>query len=184
MDLTELVETLEARHVTVKIAAHDAGTLQIDAPEGVIDDELRGHLRRWKPALLDRLRPRPKVNTPPMFTPGEAMMLEGAPPALRASVEAIKSAFAGVGVELLSVTRDPTWPRHRIADAIRAARRHGDHDRATAIRDGWRERVAVCMIDGGTSRRRAEAIAADEMETSKYYLHNSKDSDTIPPWRP
>lgn len=163
MDLAELVETLEARRVTVRIAAHDAGTLQIDAPEGVIDDDLREHLRRWKPALLDRLRPRSKVNTPPMFTPGEAMMLHHAPPALRESVEAIKSAFAGVGVELLSVTRDPTWPRHRVADAIRAARRHGEHDRATAIRDGWRERVAICMIDGGQPRRRAEVIAACEV---------------------
>lgn len=55
-------------------------------------------------------------------------------------------------------------PRQRAAQAIRVARRGGQRDLAVDLRDRWRERIAICMADGGLALGEAEQIAADEVE--------------------
>jgi len=37
-----------------------------------------------------------------------------------------------------------------------------------AMRDAWRERLAVCTIDGGLTEDHAEQVALDELETMLY----------------
>ena len=51
------------------------------------------------------------------------------------------------------------------ARLIRDVRRGGDKDRATALEDAWRERVAVCTMDGELSIRDAETVALDELQS-------------------
>ncbi len=57
----------------------------------------------------------------------------------------------------LSSARDET------ARLIRDARRGGDNGRAAALRDAWRERMAICTMDGAISLADAERIALDEL---------------------
>ena len=40
-----------------------------------------------------------------------------------------------------------------------------DPDLATTLRDAWRERVAICTMDGGLSPATAVAVALDELRT-------------------
>ena len=57
-------------------------------------------------------------------------------------------------------------PRAEAAALIRRARRQGLRARAVAMRDAWRERLALCSIeglDGGVSPARAEVVARDEL---------------------
>ena len=58
---------------------------------------------------------------------------------------------------------ESTRARDRAARLIREARGAGDHDRAVALRDTWRERVAVCEVEGGLPRAEAERIAEKEL---------------------
>jgi len=54
-------------------------------------------------------------------------------------------------------------PRRRAADMIRKARRTGDDDLAIALRDAWRERVAICKTDAGLTREQAEKVAEENI---------------------
>ena len=51
--------------------------------------------------------------------------------------------------------------REHVADLIRQARRTGRHDLAWALLDAYRERMAICTIDGGASETEAEGHALD-----------------------
>ena len=55
---------------------------------------------------------------------------------------------------------------HRVAVAtlIRQARRARDLDLSIALRDAWRERLAICEIDGGVRIEHAEEIALEELQ--------------------
>ena len=46
---------------------------------------------------------------------------------------------------------------------IREAR-GADPNQAVALRDAWRERLAICTIDGGVPEADAERIALAELE--------------------
>jgi hypothetical protein len=71
-------------------------------------------------------------------------------------------------------------PRARVtADVVDRVRRHKAEvvravrlDRLAALdgnhRDAWKERVAICTIDGGLSEADAEEVAWREMECSEY----------------
>ena len=100
-----------------------------------------------------------------VYTGRELGLLTGASPAMRESIDKIKSTFSDLGgATLIDVRPDPTWPpRRHAARAIRQARRSGDKDRATALRDGWHERVAVCVVDGGLRLEDAERVAVGEV---------------------
>ncbi len=57
-----------------------------------------------------------------------------------------------------------TGPRVEAARMIRQARQTSNRDLAVALRDAWRERVAICEIDGGLSQEVAEAVAKKELK--------------------
>ena len=63
--------------------------------------------------------------------------------------------------ELLALLQE-AGPRTEAARMLRQVRRAGDSELAIALRDAWRERVAICEIDGGLSREDAEAEALTE----------------------
>ena len=100
-----------------------------------------------------------------VYTVTECHLLADASSSMRATVDGIKREFVDwCGVEVVACGLDPTWsPRRHAARVIREARRVGDRDRAVSLRDGWRERVAICMIDGGLSEREAEQVAVGEV---------------------
>jgi hypothetical protein len=57
----------------------------------------------------------------------------------------------------------PSPPRLQAAELIRDARRAGDRGRAIAMRDAWRERLAICEIDGSLPTENAQQIALKEL---------------------
>jgi len=57
-----------------------------------------------------------------------------------------------------------TTVRIQVAGLIRDARRCSDRGFAVALRDAWRERVAICEIDGGLPLERTESVALDELK--------------------
>ena len=96
----------------------------------------------------------------------------GTTPADLALVSAVKGAFAdwpGGGATVVSIEAAygrGGWTRRRVAELIRDARRRNSNE-AVAIRDAWRERLAVCTIDGGLSQDIAEKVALGELR--KYF---------------
>ncbi len=130
-------------------------------------------------AVGDRLRYRPRAAMTPdladrltahrgdllaTYTPEERRRLADGPSATLAAIEAAKEAFAQVG----SVTVEAVRPfksaaRDEAARLIRDARRGGDVGRAVALRDAWRERLAICTMDGDLPLRDAERVALDEL---------------------
>jgi hypothetical protein len=63
---------------------------------------------------------------------------------------------------LLDARHDPTCPRNRTSAALRLARGR-DRCKAVALRDAWRERLAICTADSGLTVQQAEIVAADEI---------------------
>ncbi len=61
----------------------------------------------------------------------------------------------------LSSARD----RGEAARLIRDARRGGDIGRAAALLDAWRERLAICTMDGAIPLADAERVALDELRS-------------------
>ncbi len=100
----------------------------------------------------------------PTYTPQERRLLDGCPAAALAAVNAAKRTFAPLGgVTVQAVVTFKSAARDGAARLIRDARRSGDGGRAVALRDAWRERLAVCTVDGDLSIRDAEAVALDEL---------------------
>ncbi len=101
----------------------------------------------------------------------------GTTPADLPLVSAVKDAFAeepGGGATVVSIESAHGrggWTRREIrgraAELIRDAQRHSD-GQAVAMRDAWRERLAVCTIDGGLTEDHAEQVALDELEIMLY----------------
>lgn len=98
----------------------------------------------------------------------------GLTPADLPLVSAVKDAFADFGATVVSVESAygrGGWTRRRVAELIRDARRReirGRGGEAVAMRDAWRERLAVCTIDGGLTEDHAEQVALDELEIMLY----------------
>ena len=79
-------------------------------------------------------------------------------------VAAVKDSFADMGATVVSVeVAHGGVSRSRVARMIREAR-GADPNQAVAMRDAWRERLAICTIDGGMSEAEAEKIALAELE--------------------
>jgi hypothetical protein len=98
------------------------------------------------------------------YTARERRLLAGCPEATLAAVDAAKRAFGQVGgVTVEAVVPFKSEARDAAARLIREARRGGDVGRAVALRDAWRQRLAICTIDGGLSERDAERVALDEL---------------------
>ena len=79
---------------------------------------------------------------------------------------AVKDSFADVGVTVVSVELahgQGGVSRSRVARMIREVRGAAPYQ-AVALRDAWRERLAICTIDGGMSEADAERIALAELE--------------------
>ena len=58
----------------------------------------------------------------------------------------------------------PSPPRLQAAQMIRETRLAGDRGRAIAMRDAWRERLAICEIDGRLGPERSEQVTQKELE--------------------
>ena len=87
------------------------------------------------------------------------------PPVDLPLVGGVNTAFANVGgAEIVQVCSARTWHRRQVADLIRQARRAGDRSRAVALRDAFRERVAICAEEGGLPIEDAERIACEELQ--------------------
>ncbi len=116
-------------------------------------------------AAGDRLRYRPRA----AMTPDLADRLaahRGDLLAILAAADAAKPAFATLGgATVEAVAPFKSAARDGAARLIRDARRGGDDGRAVALQDAWRERLAICMVDGNLSIRDAEAVALDELRT-------------------
>jgi len=54
-------------------------------------------------------------------------------------------------------------PRQRIAELIRQYRRMGDRQHAVWLFDAWKERLAICEVDGMLPTEEAEKIAEHEI---------------------
>lgn len=54
-------------------------------------------------------------------------------------------------------------PRDRAARLMREVRKAGHRGQAIALRDAWRERLAVCEVEGGLSAEEAEKTAEKEL---------------------
>ena len=65
--------------------------------------------------------------------------------------------------DLLAMLR-ATGPRAEAARMIRSARQAGDRDLAVTLRDAWRERVAICEIEGGLTPEEAEKVAEKNLK--------------------
>ena len=81
-------------------------------------------------------------------------------------VAAVKDSFADMGATLVSVEMvhgQGGATRSRVARLIREAR-GANPSGAMALRDAWRERLAICTIDGGMPEADAERIALAELE--------------------
>ena len=77
---------------------------------------------------------------------------------------AVKDSFADMGATVVSVeVAHGGVSRSRVARMIREAR-GADPNQAVALRDAWRERLAICTIDGGMPEAEAERIALAELE--------------------
>ncbi len=100
----------------------------------------------------------------PTYTPQERRLLDGCPAATLAAVDAAKRVYAPLGgVTVEAVAPFKSAARDGAARLIRDARLGGDVGRAGALRDAWRERLAICTVDGDLSIRDAEAVALDEL---------------------
>ncbi len=169
-DPVDLLRSLRAIGVTVEVIGD---RLKIDAPAGVISDDQRQALRESKATIIRLLTttatdaPRPP-QTATATTPASSwdakdrQALTTIKPRLRAAVNLIAEVFGSVSVEAIEGDGSMT-PRQRAAAAMRQVRQT-DRPRARALRDGWHERMAICVVDGGLDERGAEKIAADELE--------------------
>ncbi len=100
------------------------------------------------------------------YTPQERRLLDGCPAATLAAVDAAKRAFTALGgVTVEAVAPFKSAARAGAARLIRDARRHGGDGQATAFRDAWRERLAICTMDGAIRLADAERIALDELRS-------------------
>jgi len=159
-DVANLLSALRAASITAEVA------LDLDGPAEALTDERIAEVRRLKPDLLRML-----VNGFPVQTGA------GTTPAHPQLVAEVNDAFAdGSGGELTVVSVEATRGRGgrtrreirmRAAELIRDARRQegpGRGGKAVAMRDAWRERVAVCTIEGGLGVQEAERVALGEIE--------------------
>ena len=102
----------------------------------------------------------------PTYTPQERRLLADCPAAALAAVDAAKRVFASLGgVVVKAVVSFKSAARDSAARMIRDARRSGGDGRAVALRDAWRERLAICIVDGDLSIRDAEAVALDDLRS-------------------
>ena len=152
-------------------------------PKSKVSEELRQKMGQHKAEILAVLR-NSQANTttdtpsddsvsggfgdrdtadPPLLrcAPAEEVLLSKAPPGVRTIVHGLNTLFADTGgVTVLSVTT----ARQRVAGLIRQARRASKPGLAVALRDCWRERVAICTVDGAVPESEARSIALAEVE--------------------
>lgn len=153
--VAELLLDLARCGIHLESDPDDPGALRY-RPRARMTVELADRLKDHKGEVLAILRD-------PTCTSEERKILQSAPEGLRATIDLIKTVFADVGSTVISVRRDPTRRRRQAARLIRQARDRGHHRRAVALRDCWRERVAICTVTGGLAVPAAERIAADEL---------------------
>jgi hypothetical protein len=91
----------------------------------------------------------------------------GTTPADLPLVSAVKETFGATVVSVEPAYGRGGWARRQAAELIRDARRHSAGE-AVAMRDAWRERLAVCTIDGGLTEDHAEQVALEELEKMLY----------------
>ncbi len=102
----------------------------------------------------------------PTYTPQERRLLDGCAAATLAAVDTAKRVYAPLGgVTVEAVAPFKSAARDGAARLIRDARRGGEAERAVTLRDAWRERLAICTVDGGIPLADAERLALDELRT-------------------
>ena len=99
------------------------------------------------------------------YTDAERQLLGDRSASVIVAVDEAKRAFRVIGgVTVTSVVPFKSRARDTAARLIRDAR-GADDGRAVALRDAWRERLAVCTMDGELSERDAETVAAKELKS-------------------
>lgn len=99
------------------------------------------------------------------FTAAEREFLAGSPPPTWATVEAVKSSFAGVDeMTVFNLVPSRSKARDAAAVLIRKARRQ-DGLRARNLRDAWEEPVAIVTMHGDQSLAVAERVAPEDLES-------------------
>lgn len=191
MTAADLLHELADAGVLVSIAPDDPDGLDVDGSAAVLTADRLTRLRACKPDVLAILR----ANNAPPPTLGEPTSLHHAEsrvsPVASVSdqgkglwredelaqlaragttltnlplVVAVKEIFADMGATVVSVKRGRRWIRRWAARLIRDARRI-TAGRAVAVRDAWRERVAICTVDGRLIIEDAESVALTELKT-------------------
>lgn len=133
----------------------DRGQLFIE-PTGRIPGELREALRANRGALLELLTPKAR--------PAGGRVRDIESPRAASIVETAKAMFSEWGPVGVSNVSPRRWNRDGVAMMLRQLWRAGDRRGAIAIRDAWRERVAIVTIDAGVTAERAEAIAFEQVK--------------------
>ena len=133
----------------------DRGQLFIE-PTGRISGELREALRANRDALLELLTPKA------LAAGGRGRDIDS--PRAASIVETAKAMFSEWGPVEVSNVSTRRWNRDGVAIILRQLRRAGDRRGAIAIRDSWRERVAIVTIDAGATLERAEKIAFEQVK--------------------
>lgn len=104
-----------------------------------------------------------------MWCESELAMLarEGVDPSDLPMVSALKDVFADWDVAVVSIESTHghgKWTRRRAGQLLRLVRQT-DPLEAHDLWDTWRERIAICMIDGDLPLENAEEMALEELET-------------------
>jgi hypothetical protein len=182
--LHELLTALTADGVRIQ----RRGTKIRIGPHSKITPSIRARVEAMKPLLLEHLHDETSVvkskGRPPEVSAGVSSVVSVSKPTVqwdrdelivlgRADIAVdeiplaaeIKQHFADLGARVVSARRAAplaTEMRCRAAKLVRAARRL-DVRRGFVLRDAWRERIAICCLDGGLSQNEAEKIALDEV---------------------
>lgn len=132
-------------------------------PRSAMTPDLAARLAMYRDNVRAALAAGP--DAVPDWTAEERRRLAGCPPRVVELVETAKAVFAPLGgVEVVDVRPFKSEARDDAARLIREARARPDREAAVAMRDAWRERLAICTVDGELSIREAEAVALDELQ--------------------
>lgn len=156
---------VEHGHIIEQAAAkHPGNRGRTPDPRYITNPVARAETGRTPTDKADKTDSVSSVSTPTGHSDDEST--EECPPRLPKLVKSAEAVVAPVGgVTVEKVRTFKSAARDGAARLIRDARRGGDDGRAVALRDAWRERLAICTVDGDLSIRDAEAVALDELRT-------------------
>ena len=97
-------------HAGVKVE-HHGDRLRLDAPVGVLNDDLLDRIKQHKTGLLALLAPHDQTRAEVSYTMKENAMMTQVSPELRRTVDMIKNAFIDTGGATVLISKTPTIKR-------------------------------------------------------------------------